>query len=191
MFASNMPWDLCHISFFSSFFLRRHKKQDPSRGAYRETKSYQRLEGKKEMGSGKRPVSPHLQPEPRLKCSSQHRRPMTHIEADKAPARVSEPSAGERERKKMCKKEKRKNKRTCNDQRPKKESVRADFDLVTVAADKSLRNTPAGCTSRPPVSNAAPPSSTKKNTQTFCMQVNGRHVIPTKINRPHRPINPS
>lgn len=94
VFASNMLWDLCHISFFSSFFLRRHKKQDPSRGAYRETKSYQRLEGKKETGSGKRPVSPHLQPEPRLKCSSQHRRPMTHIEADKAPARVSEPSAG-------------------------------------------------------------------------------------------------
>lgn len=60
----------------------------------------------RKTGSGKRPVSPHLQPEPRLKCSSQHRRPMTHIEADKAPARVSEPSAGERERKKMCKKEK-------------------------------------------------------------------------------------
>lgn len=72
----------------------------------------------------------------------------------------------ERERKKMCKKEKRKNKQTCNDQRPKKESVRADFDLVTVAADKSLRNTPAGCTSRPLVSNAAPPHPPTKKRKT-------------------------
>lgn len=111
--------------FFFLFFLRRHKKQDPSRGAYRETKSYQRLEGKRETGSGKRPVSPHLQPEPRLKCSSQHRRPMTHIEADKAPARVSEPSAGERERGRKCAKKKKQ----ANLQRPASEKRKCQSRL--------------------------------------------------------------
>lgn len=115
------------VPHFFFFFLRRHKKQDPSRGAYRKRKSYQRLEGKKETGSGKRPVSPDLQPEPRLKCSSQHRRPMTHVEADKAPARVSEPSAGERERKKMCKKEKRK--KQANLQRPASEKRKCQSRL--------------------------------------------------------------
>lgn len=80
------------VPYFSSLFFATAQK----------TRSKQGLEGKKETGSGKRPVSPHLQPEPCLKWGSQHRRPMTHIKPNTARQtkrrRVSEPSARDRER---------------------------------------------------------------------------------------------
>lgn len=109
------------------FLFVRKKTQGPKRWGIRRDK--ERAESGK--GSRKRPVSPHLQPELRLKCGSQHRRPVTHIEPSAArqtrrrrECRSRRP--GEKERHEMCKKnEREKKKQTRYDQTSAKRKCRS------------------------------------------------------------------